>query len=343
MRTGVLVVTHNSASHIGACLDSLAGFDPVLVVDNASSDATVSVARLRHGVRVIANTANLGFAGGVNLGFQLLSSETDRVLILNPDVQLVGPLDLLEAACDETGLAGGRLADETGAPQTGFTVRRFPTPAALFFETVGMNRLWPRNPVNRRYRYLDLDLTVRQTVDQPAGAMLLIRNDVWQRIGGMDEDFHPVWFEDVDFCRRAARAGFRASYVPQVTGIHTGGHSVLQIPELRRRQYWYASLLRYSRKHHARGGRALVAGGVLAAAGARMVGALLRGSREQAGLYWSIVRLVGNRMGKPGINSQSANEVSAGAANVRSRVAATEGIPSIENTERTLKRLHARS
>jgi GT2 family glycosyltransferase len=53
-------------------------------------------------------------------------------------------------------------------------------------------------------------------VEQPAGAFLMTRRDVWDQLGGFDQDFHPVWFEDVDFCRRAAEAGYRIQYVPRV-------------------------------------------------------------------------------------------------------------------------------
>ncbi len=74
---------------------------------------------------------------------------------------------------------------------------------------LGLNRLWPGNPVNRRYRCLDLDLEAAADVEQPAGAFLLIRRDAWQALGGFDEGFHPIWFEDVDFLKRARDAGYR--------------------------------------------------------------------------------------------------------------------------------------
>ena len=227
------------------------------------------------------------------------------------------PINDLRDACLREGLAGGKLTGPDGSTQIGFTFRQFPTPLVLFFETIGLNRIWPSNSVNRRYRCLDVNHEAAQQVDQPAGAMLMVRNDVWALLNGFDEQFFPVWFEDVDFCRRAAEAGFRAAYVPSVEGSHEGGHSVLQIPNRSRRRYWYASLMKYSRKHFGRAGRGLVAGGVAGAALVRSVGALL-----QLGKTGWVVR-------------------SAGSADVRSRVS-NEGSPSTKNTERTLKRLHAR-
>src|SRR5205807_2640796 len=103
--------------------------------------------------------------------------------------------------------------------------------------------------VNRHYRYLDADLDVPATVEQPAGAFLLFRRSVWTQLGGFDEQFRPLWFEDVDFCKRARDLGFEAHYVPQVTAHHLGGHSISKLDWALRTVYWYASLLRYASKH----------------------------------------------------------------------------------------------
>lgn len=220
------------------------------VIDNASSDRTLAEvgARIHNGrARVIANPQNRGFAAAVNQGVQ--ASSADYVLMLNPDTRLLTGLDDLIGASRKYGLAAGKLMDTTGNPQKGFTVRRFPTPLALWFELCGLNRLWPSNPVNRRYRELDRDLERQGPVEQPAGAFLMFRRDVWLQLGGLDEGFYPVWFEDVDFCKRAAGAGYRIEYVPQVAAEHVGGHSVSQIPQGCRSAYWCASLLTYASKH----------------------------------------------------------------------------------------------
>lgn len=219
-----------------------------IVVDNASSDGTVERVRPRDNVRLAANKANLGFAAAVNQGVRMAAG-ADTILILNPDVELTTPLGALIRACEIHGIAAGQLTDAKGGPQAGFTIRNLPTPAALIFELLGLNRLWPSNPVNRRYRCLDRDLQQPGPAEQPAGAFLVVRRDVWERLGGMDESFYPVWFEDVDFCRRALDRGFRIEYVPSVTGRHRGGHSVGILPPGCRALYWCDSLLRYAAKH----------------------------------------------------------------------------------------------
>ncbi|MCU1337899.1 MAG: glycosyl transferase, family 2 [Bryobacterales bacterium] len=233
-----------------SCLDALAEMAPggaVTVVDNASSDRTVEHVRQRPGVKLIANRENRGFAAAANQGF--VETSAGAILLLNPDVRLRTPVSGLVQACREHGLAAGQLTGPDGRAQTGFTIRRFPTPASLALELLGINRLWPGNPVNRRYRYLDRDLDQQGPVEQPAGAFLMMRRDVWEHLGGFDENFHPVWFEDVDFCKRATRAGYRIEYMPQVRAEHTGGHSVKELPAARMEVYWYDSLLRYAAKH----------------------------------------------------------------------------------------------
>jgi hypothetical protein len=163
-------------------------------------------------------------------------------------VCLSTPVDALIPAASG-GLSAGQLTDDAGRPQTGFTLRRLPTAAALSLELLGINRLWRNNPVNRRYRCLDRDLAQAGPVEQPAGAFLMVRREAWERLGGLDEGFHPIWFEDVDFCRRALDAGYRIEYVPEVKAAHRGGHSISKVSVGCRARYWYGSLLRYAGKH----------------------------------------------------------------------------------------------
>jgi GT2 family glycosyltransferase len=272
-RTAAIVVTHNSAEVIGRCLVScrLAGAAEIVVVDNASSDSTVATARDADGVLLIANPENLGFAAAVNQGVR--TTAAPFLLLLNPDAELLDPVAELERACSQPGVAAaaGLLVGEDGKPQKGFAVRRLPTATALVFELLGLNRLWPSNLVNRRYRCLDLDLTKEQDVEQPAGAFLMFRRDAWQELGGFDEGFYPVWFEDVDFCRRLAGAGRRVRLAPLVRARHQGGHSFRAISRQDRVVWWHRSLLKYTSRYFPAGARWMVCGAVLASAILRMV------------------------------------------------------------------------
>ncbi|MEO8025078.1 MAG: glycosyltransferase family 2 protein [Bryobacteraceae bacterium] len=241
-----ILVTYNSSVVIDACLQSLRGH-PVVVVDNASSDDTCQRVREYPNARLIANASNRGFASAVNQA--VCASDADAFLLLNPDAELLTELDTALPLLERYGLVTGRLLDDEGVDQRGFGIRRFPTAMSMVFEVLGLNKLWPSNPINARYRYLDRDLHKSGEVEQPAGAFLYFRRDVWSKLGGFDEDFAPIWFEDVDFCVRASEAGYPAWYESTLQAKHRGGHSILPLVASSRITYWYVSLLRYAAKH----------------------------------------------------------------------------------------------
>jgi GT2 family glycosyltransferase len=296
MRTlGVVVVTHNSQAVIGACLDSLRQVDAeIVVVDNASADGTLHEVSRRAGTILFANPWNRGFAAAVNQGMGAL--DCAYVLLLNPDTELLGGIGALMEACGEAGVAGagGKLVDQSGRPQSGFMVRRFPSATALSLEALGVNRLWRGNPVNRRYRCADLDPEAKAQVEQPAAAFLLLNREVWRRLGGFDEAFSPLWFEDVDFCERAAAEGFRMEYVPGAVAKHSGAHSASQLPPAAREIYWYGTLLLYAAKHFRRSALAVVCAAVVLGSILRAVGGIFRWrSLSPVLIYGRVIRLAG--------------------------------------------------
>jgi N-acetylglucosaminyl-diphospho-decaprenol L-rhamnosyltransferase len=292
LAVAAIIVTFNSEAVILPCLNCLAkmaaNVTPI-VVDNASSDQTVQLVRERTHVRVIANRENRGFAAAVNQGIS--ACEADYLLLLNPDAHLLTAVDALVDASEEFGLAGGKLVDGSG---TGLTIRRLPTPASLIFELFGINRLWPSNPVNGRYRYQDRDLDQPGPVEQPAGAFLMTRRDVWKTLRGFDESFYPVWFEDVDYCKRALDAGYRIEYVPSVQAAHRGGHSVNELPPRCRALYWCVSLTRYAAKHFHSPGYQAVCLAVVLSSFPRMVARMIQDrSLQSVATYRKIVRFAG--------------------------------------------------
>lgn len=297
-----IIVTFNSEAEIGPCLDALAKMAPhvkPIVVDNASSDRTVDRVRERAHVSLIANPENCGFAAAVNQGVS--SSNADLLLLLNPDANLLTAVDALVEASQNYGLAAGKLVDGNHQVQSGFTIRRLPTPAALILELFGINRLWPSNPVNRRYRYQDRDLNQPGPVEQPAGAFLMIRRDVWKTLGGLDERFNPVWFEDVDFCKRALDSGLKIEYVPSVEAAHEGAHSVGRISQGCRALYWCVSLTRYAAKHFGPVGYRTVCLAVVLSSFPRMVARMiLDRSLQSVATYSKIVRFAGLCLVSPG-------------------------------------------
>jgi N-acetylglucosaminyl-diphospho-decaprenol L-rhamnosyltransferase len=306
-RTGVVIVTYNSGQVIERCLDSCAHLSTV-VVDNASQDNTVDLVRRKSSVRLIANSTNRGFAAAANQGVAAL--DTEMVLLLNPDIELQTTIDPLADACgrDSVGMATGKLTDSEGTVQTGFTVRRFPTPWTLALEVLGINRLVPGNPINRHYRYLDLDLSQPAEVEQPAGAFLMFRRELWQRLGGFDTQFHPIWFEDVDFVKRATLLGVKIQYLPEVTARHQGGHSIASMDWGCREVCWYVSLLRYASKHFRpyayRGVSAAVVLGSLFRA---VICMIQRRSLRPVQVYAKIARIAGQGLISGHVRQQSSS------------------------------------
>lgn len=267
-----VVVSYESGAQLPACLAALSGeVAEAVVVDNGSRRPAPPALRRRHPeVRWIDNPDNRGFAAAANQGAAATAAE--HILLLNPDCELLTGLEALVNDCRREGVAGagGLLVSADGSPQTGFCCRRLPTPRSLAFEALGVNRAWPSNPVNRRYRMLGLDPGSAREVEQPAGAFLLLRRDAFEQVGGLDEGFRPLWFEDVDLCRRLLDAGYRLRFNPAAAARHAGGHSVGALSPEGRQRAWYGGMLRYAGKHFPPRAHRRVRGAALA-------GLLLRG------------------------------------------------------------------
>ena len=287
-----VIIAWNSAAEIAACIRAArkAGAAQIVVVDNGSRDQTREIVSGIDHVTLLHFPENLGFSGGVNRG--VAATSTEFVLILNPDCLVESGLkEMAEAA--KIGAAGGMLLGEDRKVQTGFAVRRLPTPWTLIFEVMGLNRLFAGNPVNQRYRCPDFDPTRAQEVEQPPGAFFMVRKDVFMQLGGMDEEFWPVWFEDVDYCLRLKEAGYKVAYCPEAKAVHRGGASISKILWPFKELAWYGSLLRYATKHYGWLSRCLVCLAVAAASVPRAFTGII--SRRQGihslGVYADIVCL----------------------------------------------------
>jgi N-acetylglucosaminyl-diphospho-decaprenol L-rhamnosyltransferase len=221
---------------------------------------------------------------------------------LNPDALLETSLEALMECCRRPGVAGagGKLVDAAGRPQTGFAVRRLPSPAALICEALLLNRLWPRNPVNWHYRCLGMSPMAMARVDQPAGAFLMFSRTAWKAVEGFDEHFWPVWFEDVDFCARIKSAGFRTYYDPEGVARHSGAHSIRSLSLENRERYWYGSLLKYADKHYCSPAFRTVCGAVIICAAFRAVALFPRAGFKAFAVYGGVIGLALNRVFRSG-------------------------------------------
>jgi GT2 family glycosyltransferase len=275
-RCSVIIVTYNSAAAIEECLRALALQDcDIVVLDNASQDDSVERVRavsrdLR--LQLITISRNIGFAGGVNQGVR--AANGDVLLLLNPDaVAEAGAIDALLKcfATTKASAVSGALMADNGQPDKGFAFRRLPTLASLMFEALLINQLWPGNPVNRRYRCLDADYSREQPVEQPAGACLAVKREAWDSLGGMDANFYPVWFEDVDFCARLRASGGTIFYRPDARFFHSGAHSVGQLNFSDKQMFWYRNMVHYATKHFGASSAALLRLSIFAGMGLRIL------------------------------------------------------------------------
>ena len=278
MRCSVIIVTYNSGAAIAACLEALTNEScEIIVVDNASADDTVERVQ-QYPILLLKNMQNRGFGAAANQGTR--ETTGDVLLIVNPDaVAEPGAIAALLRCLGSDDAAGGALLEADGQPDRGFTFRRLPTLWSLIFEATLVNQLWPGNPVNRRYRCLDADYSRQQEVEQPAGACLAVRRTMWDKLGGFDERFFPVWFEDVDLCKRLRDQGSRIVYCPDARFHHSGAHSVGQLAFRDGQLYWYGNMLRYARKHFSGGQVFLLRLAIIKGMVLRMIGALL-GARK---------------------------------------------------------------
>jgi len=249
MKLSVIIVTWNSAADIDACIDSINYGEEfeVIVVDNASTDATPGLLRQHHHLKLVENQRNRGYAAANNQGIKLATGE--YVLLLNPDTRVeLGALDVLSRYLDEhddIGAVAPRLVSPDGSTQ--FSIRSFPTSASLFWELIGLARLFPESRLFGRWKMKYFDYERTAEVEQPMASCLMVRRSVLEQLGGMDERF-PMFYNDVDLSRRLADACWKTVYLPDARVVHRHGASTKQVRAKMIRES-HRSAFRYLRKH----------------------------------------------------------------------------------------------
>lgn len=220
----------------------------VIVVDNASTDGTPAMVRTEFPqVHLIASSTNLGFTRGNNRG--IARAGGDMILLLNPDTEVIGnALERMVAylqAHPAVGLVGPRLLNPDGTPQS--SRRRFPTLPVLFLESTWCEGLAPAATLDR-YMVRDRADTLAQEVDWVTGAAMLVRREVIEQVGPLDEGFF-MYSEELDWCHRIRDAGWSIAYTPDAEIVHYGGKSSEQVAPARH-IYFQSSKVRYARKYH---------------------------------------------------------------------------------------------
>jgi len=270
---GVVVVSYRSAALTVDCLRSIAAERAhvslrirCVVVDNASGDAPVVAAAIADNgwgdwARVVVAPRNGGFAYGNNLGLQELERDgrVDFVHLLNPDTVLrPGAIEALVAflrARPRAGIAGGVFENGDGSEWA--VAFRFPSLLGEIEHGVRLglvSRLLARACVPMHMG------ASAAPADWVSGASMMIRREVFDRIGGLDETFF-LYFEETEFCHRAKRAGFEVWYVPASRVVHIAGQSTKvterNVGPRRLPSYWFDSRRLYFTLTHGRAYAAL--------------------------------------------------------------------------------------
>ncbi len=293
----VVVLTYNSEEVVGRCLEALrqgGARASVVVIDNASRDRSVEVARAAcPEAEIIQTGRNLGYTAN-NIGLQ--RARTSYALILNPDVELrPGALRALldfANAHPRAALVGCRLLNPDGTLQ--HSCFRFPS---LTQALVGFFPILPLDS-ERNGRYPPGAYERPHPVEHLLGACLLVRLEAVREVGLLDPRFF-MYFEETDWCYRFRAAGWQVWYTPDATGVHQGGHSTRRDAE-RMSIEFYRSQQRFYRKHYSPWRRlalALIRRVGVAWWTLRTARALLRGrvdrelARRRFASYWQIARL----------------------------------------------------
>jgi N-acetylglucosaminyl-diphospho-decaprenol L-rhamnosyltransferase len=271
MTLSIIIVNYRTASLTIDCVASIAtersGGESinVVLVDNASPDDSANVLAQaieqngwEHWVKFIPAAVNAGFACGNNLGIRFAlnaPSPPEYLLLLNPDtIVRRGALSRLCRFMEEhpkAGIAGAYIVGKEGVPL--HSAHRFPSPVQQFVEGFRLGI------VSRWLGAVSLSPGSSKNVecDWVSGACMLVRRQVFEQVGEMDEEYF-LYFEEVDYCRRAKSALWQVWYVADAIVVHLVGASTdVNASGKRRPMYWYESRLRYFRKHHGRFGAIL--------------------------------------------------------------------------------------
>lgn len=227
-----IIVTWNNETTITECVGSIIVNEPtaqIVVVDNASSDDTVSILNtlFSREVILIPQDRNLGFAEANNRG--LAAADTEYVCFLNPDTILIehvgdAVIDFLENN-QNAGVAGPKLINLDGSYQP--SVSTFEAPFNTFIRNLGIGKILP-GFLQRRYTPFYYEFNTPTKVDWLMGAALYIKTEDARSIGGFSTEYY-MYTEDMDFCMKVEEVLKKdVFYLPAVHIIHLGGVSESQ-------------------------------------------------------------------------------------------------------------------
>lgn len=249
----VIIVSWKVRDELRRCLASFCASTvaprEIIVIDNDSRDGTCEmVQREFPNVALLSNTKNEGFSRAVNQGAH--KANGDILYILNPDTRVLpDTLERLERYFMErsrAGVVGTLITYPDGSIQ--HSVRSFPTLLSHILVLLKIHNFFPHLSPLQSYYQWNFDYSREQVVDQVMGASFAVRQEVFAKLNGFDEAFW-IWFEEVDFCKRARASGWDVLYAPNARIIHEKGKSFARVHPVRREWWLIRSMNHYSWKH----------------------------------------------------------------------------------------------
>ncbi len=217
-----------------------------IIVDNASADKTIEIIEKNFPeVRLLKNNTNTGFAYPNNQAAKLATGEF--LLFLNPDMRVDdGSLDKMVEwmrARPDVGLASCRLVDQHGNLNRSALPRRFPglwDQLAIVFK---LPHVFPS--IVDKYLFKDFNADVEQEVDSVRGSFMIMRREVYEKLGWAFDPRYFIWFEDVDLCREVKKMGLKVVYTPVISCVDYVGQSFKKINFFWKQKQFITSMVKY--------------------------------------------------------------------------------------------------
>lgn len=259
MDVSIIIVSWNVRGYLSRCLDSIFRFTrdvsyEVIVVDNASHDGSPGmVATAFPKVRLIKNNSNAGFAAANNIG--LREARGRFILFLNPDTELGNNAPKKMAAFmdshPDASAIGCRLIYPDGSLQ--HSTRHFPSAFTDLMAKMYLEWIFPRSGIFNYYHMGLWGHDSLREVDVPYGACLLVRKEVLDSLGGMDEQFF-MYYDEIDLCYRIKKGGGKIYFVPDITVMHHANKSSEQAGPGMTAAWKVRSKLKFFLKHYGASG-----------------------------------------------------------------------------------------
>lgn len=229
VKISVIIVNWNTKQLVLDCINSIKKYTKInteiIVVDNASTDKSVEAIRVNHpDVLLIQNDKNLGFSRANNIGIK--KSQGEYIALINSDVLFINDtLDILYNAINKNkniGVIVPKLLNKDMSFQP--SCREFPRLWNNFCQAFLLHRLFPKSSFIKESFIKNFDYNKTQSVNVVCGCFMLVRKEVIDQVGLLDEDFY-FYGEDVEWCKRIKDGGWSIIYNPVVEIIHLGGAS----------------------------------------------------------------------------------------------------------------------